>query len=251
MINYTRIDNPIISLPGLFGVIKLTNNETVNINITVEFSEGMTTTLKLFNNVIITPGNSVNISPSITGIYKVTLTKGTETDTFYFTYIEDVLNYFIKDSLNFLCGTDCEPCNKKAQRENCEEDIKCNPYFILMNQIQFINHWLNIESTHHSYIRDIHSTFYNLMINSICKDINNYKFLGNNCCFNEDMFKRTILAYFSGFYFRERELILNNPSIIDKQSAIDILSNKYEINKFSECIKNYGYTFERLEEFYP
>ena len=95
----------------------ITNTEgSANITISVATPPDQVSKIILYTDYVLVTGQSLEIKPKVVCRYLVTIKKPSTNETAleYFTYIDDVTEYFIKDSLEFLCGDDCEDCKEKT-----------------------------------------------------------------------------------------------------------------------------------------
>jgi|GEM_PF-5264231 len=235
MINYNFIKN-------INGTFTLTNNETTPIIINIS-SYQMMTNLSLYTNYTLVSGGTLIVAPTIIGNYKLIVTKGIETKEQIFIYTADLINYFIKDSIELLCGDDCVSCREKKQ--SCKDTglTQCNKYQSLLNQLLFL--WYVIINDNYSFNLYIKATFqyyFSSLIKNICKETFSFAFLGNPCL-NEELFKKMIAIYYIGFYLKEYNSYTS-------QSDKDFINSLYQIDKIKECINTLGLSFEKLNSFY-
>lgn len=230
------------------GTVSIKNTDTVKTqSISVSTMSSIVNKTTVYDNYQLAPGLTLEIKPIVSSIYTLYVKDDISNTSFNFTYVGATEEYFIKRSLKFLCN-DCEECDCKDTLENCNEN-KCNPYYELLNQAIFLNHYFNVPG---GYIKDTTSSIHHIdMMNDMCKSTLQVELLGNNCCFNDEMFKRLILSYYTGFYFTIKKYIIDEPTIINKQEELDKLDIKYQIQKVIGCITKYGQPLSTYENLYP
>ena len=227
----------------------ITNTEaSSNITVSVATPPGQVTKITLYTDYVLTPGQSLEIKPTVVCRYLVTVKKGGETALEYFTYIDDITEYFIKDSLEFLCGDGCEDCKEKTNKD-CKQE-KCDPHYSLFNQVIFLYKWYHSTTTTIDILNIITSLYYTEMLDNLCTETFKSKILGEDCCINTFLFKKMIIFAYYDFYHSITEYITNEVTIINKQAEYDKLDAKFQILKFGNCIKNYGLTISQLESYY-
>lgn len=229
----------------------ITNTEgSANITISVATPPDQISKIVLYTDYVLVPGQSLEIKPKVVCRYLVTIKKPSTNETAleYFTYIDDITEYFIKDSLEFLCGDGCEDCKEKTNKD-CKQE-KCDPHYSLFNQVIFLYKWYHSTTTSFDILNIITSLYYTEMLDNLCTETFKSKILGEDCCINTFLFKKMIIFAYYDFYHSITEYITNEVSIVDKQTEYDKLDAKFQILKFGNCIKNYGLTISQLESYY-
>lgn len=233
------------------GTVSIKNTDTSHTQtINVTTIDWIVAKITLYENYQLAPGQTLDITPLLPSVYTLTIKDNIDntTTSYNFTYVGSLEKYFIKRAMRFLCNDCKECCNDCEENKNCDEK-KCNPYYELINQAIFLNHWFDIPG---SYIKDTTSSIHHAsMMNEICKSTLEVELKGNDCCFNELMFKRLILSYYTGFYYTIKKYINDTVSITNKAEEIAKLDEKYQILKLEQCINKYGQPLSVYENLFP
>ena len=215
MLVYTRTETEVMhhALSSLMPLdirlnssFTITNDEgATNITISVATPPDQVTKITLYTDYVLTPGQSLEIKPTVVCRYLVTIKKGGETALEYFTYIDDITEYFIKDSLEFLCGDGCEDCKEKINKD-CKQE-KCDPHYSLFNQVIFLYKWYHSTIATIDILNVITSLYYVEILDNLCTETFKSKILGEDCCVNTFLFKKIIFFDIleKNYFFFERK----------------------------------------------